>query len=168
MGVSGCGKSTVGRALAERLGWNFQEGDDLHPDANVAKMRASRPLDDADRAPWLAAIAAKIDGWRKAGEAGVITCSALKRRYRDVLIGDRDDVGLIYLAGSRGLIAERLAGRCGHFMPAALLGSQFDTLEPPGADEHPLTVSAELPVDVIVDGLVTELSPSRATVAAQP
>jgi gluconokinase len=168
MGISGSGKSTVGRALADRLGWDYQEGDRLHPPANVAKMSAGYPLDDADRAPWLAAVAATIDGWRGAGKAGIVTCSALKRRYREILIGDRDGVGLVYLAGSRELIAERLAARRGHFMPAALLDSQFAALEPPDADERPIVVSAELPVDAIVDHLVTVLSPSRATIPARP
>ena len=168
MGVSGSGKTSVAHALADRLGWNFQEGDRLHPPANVAKMMAGHPLDDADRAPWLAAVAATIDGWRDAGEPGVITCSALKRRYRDAIIGDRPDVGLIYLFGTRDLIAGRLAARRGHFMPAALLDSQFEALEPPEADEHPIKVSASLPVDAIVDHLVTVLSPSRATIPAQP
>lgn len=167
-GESGCGKSAVGRRLAERLGWEYQEGDNLHPEANVAKMRAGRPFDDADRALLLAAVAAKADGWRKAGGAGGSICSALRRRYRDVLIGGRDDAGPIYLTGSRELIAEGLAGRRGHFMSTVLLDSQFDALEPSGADERLLTASAELPVDVIVDRLVTKLSPSRATIAAQP
>lgn len=141
MGVSGCGKTTVGRRLAARLHWAFQEGDRLHPPANVAKMKSGQPLTDADRAPWLAAVAGAIDAWRRAGGHGVITCSALRRAYRRRIIGDREDVGLVYLQGSRDLIAGRLAARRGHFMPAGLLDSQLATLEPPGPEEHPITVS---------------------------
>ena len=129
MGVSGCGKSTVAALLAGRLGWDFEEGDDLHPAANVAKMAAGHPLDDADRRPWLAAVAAWIRQHTDAGRPGIITCSALKKSYRDVLRGDR--VMFVYLAGTREQIAARLAARHGHFMPPALLDSQFATLEPP-------------------------------------
>ena len=158
MGVSGSGKTTVGEALARRLGWLFQEGDALHPPENIAKMKAGLPLDDEDRAPWLAAIAARIDEWRRLGEAGVITCSALKRRYRDVIVGNRADVRLIYLEGSRELIGERLASRRGHFMPATLLDSQFAALEPPGPEEDPIAVSAEDPVDAIVARIAAALT----------
>lgn len=165
MGVSGSGKSTVGEALAKRLGWLFEDGDALHPAANVAKMRAGHPLDDDDRAPWLAAIGAKIEAWRAAGTPGVVTCSALKRRYRDVIAGGRDDVRLIYLEGSPALIAARLAGRRGHFMPAALLQSQFAALEPPNLEEAPVVVSIDGPVAAIVDRLVTALSSPKATMA---
>src|SRR5438552_2564312 len=118
MGVSGAGKTTIGQRLAKRLGWTFAEGDDLHPLENVAKMRSGQPLTDADRAPWLAAVAAMIDRWRARREPGVITCSALKRSYRRQIIGPRRDVRLVFLHGSRELIAERLARRRGHFMPA--------------------------------------------------
>jgi carbohydrate kinase (thermoresistant glucokinase family) len=150
MGVSGSCKTTVGRALAKRLGWQFQEGDALHPPENVAKMKAGHPLDDEDRAPWLAAVAARIDEWRRNDQCGVITCSALKRRYRDIIIGNRRDVRLIYLEGSRELIGGRLENRRGHFMPASLLDSQFATLEPPGADEDAIIVSTDAPVAQIV------------------
>jgi carbohydrate kinase (thermoresistant glucokinase family) len=160
MGVSGSGKTTVGEALARRLGWLFQEGDALHPPENIAKMKAGLPLDDEDRAPWLAAIAARIDEWRRLGESGVITCSALKRRYRDPIVGNRADVRLIYLEGSRQLIGERLAGRRGHFMPATLLDSQFAALEPPGPDEDPITVSAEDAVDANVARIAAALTPT--------
>lgn len=161
MGVSGSGKTTVGKALARRLGWLFQEGDALHPPENIAKMKAGVPLDDKDRAPWLAAIAARIDEWRRLGESGVITCSALKRRYRDIIVGNRADVRLIYLEGSRQLIGERLASRRGHFMPATLLGSQFAALEPPEPDEDPITVSAEAPVDANVARIAGALTTTR-------
>ena len=158
MGVSGSGKTTVGRALAERLGWNFQEGDLLHPPENVAKMTAGEPLDDGDRAPWLAAVASRIDEWRHRGESGVITCSALKRSYRKIIIGSRREVRLIYLSGSRELITDRMRRRQGHFMPARLLDSQFETLEPPGPEENAITVPVGAPVEKIVDRLVAELS----------
>lgn len=142
MGVAGSGKSTVGRALAQTLGWPFQEGDDLHPPENVARMRAGVPLTDADRVPWLEAIGAWIDGQAAVRAPGVVTCSALKSRYRAVLTGGRPQVRIVYLRGSAGLIAGRIAGRPGHFMPASLLDSQFATLEEPAAWEHVLTVEA--------------------------
>jgi gluconokinase len=159
MGVSGSGKTTVGRVLAERLHWRFQEGDALHPPENVAKMRSGHPLNDNDRAPWLAAIAARIDEWLRLDENGVITCSALKRQYRDTIIGDRAGVSLVYLEGSRALLAERLAARTDHFMPPNLLDSQLQTLEPPTPDEHPIIVSVESPVEIIVDRIVAGLKP---------
>ncbi|MDT4892920.1 MAG: gluconokinase [Pseudonocardiales bacterium] len=138
MGVSGSGKSTIGQALAHRLGWSFADADDLHPPENIAAMAAGQPLDDAARAPWLARVAAWIDARIAAGGPGVIACSALRRRYRDVL--RRPEVVFVHLAGSVSEIAERVADRPEHFMPAALLGSQFETLELPGKDEHAITV----------------------------
>src|ERR1700745_838385 len=138
--VSGSGKSTVAALLAAALGCQFQEGDDLHPPENVEKMRSGTPLTDADRMPWLRKIAAEIDGWRARGECGVLTCSALKRRYRDIIIGDRRDVGLVYLKGSRELIHQRRVARHGPSMPVALRDSQFATLEAPTPDEHPIVV----------------------------
>ena len=140
MGVSGSGKTTVAALLAAALGCRFQEGDDLHPRENVEKMRSGTPLTDADRLPWLRKIAEEIDGWRARGECGVLTCSALKRSYRDIIIGDRHDVGLVYLKGSCDLIHQRMAARHEHFMPIALLDSQFATLEEPTPDEHPIVV----------------------------
>jgi gluconokinase len=140
MGVSGSGKTTVSALLAAALGWQFQEGDELHPPANVEKMHGGTPLTDADRLPWLQKIAAEIDAWRARGQSGVLTCSALKRSYRDIIIGDRTDVRLVYLRGSYELIRRRLAARHEHFMPAALLESQFAVLEEPAADEHPIVV----------------------------
>ena len=139
MGVSGSGKTTVAVLLAAALGCQFQEGDDLHPAANVAKMQSGTPLTDADRLPWLKKIAEEIDGWRARGDSGVLTCSALKRSYRDIIVGDRPDVTLVYLKGSRELIHQRMASRHEHFMPLALLDSQFETLEEPTVDEHSLT-----------------------------
>jgi carbohydrate kinase (thermoresistant glucokinase family) len=140
MGVSGSGKSTIARAIAQHFGWPFQEGDDLHPPANVAKMHAGEPLTDADRAPWLRAIAGWIDArLAEGGEAnGVITCSLLKRAYRAQVIGGKPGVRLLYPYGSQTLIAGRMAARHGHFMPTSLLDSQFATLEPPGEEERAL------------------------------
>jgi carbohydrate kinase (thermoresistant glucokinase family) len=143
MGVSGSGKSTVGTLLAGSLQWEFEDADWFHPAANVDKMHKGTPLTDEDRWPWLRAIAAWIDKTRGEGGHGVIACSALKRRYRDVLIGDRADVRLVYLRGSEQLISRRIATRHEHFMPASLLHSQFVALEEPGHDEKPITVSVE-------------------------
>jgi gluconokinase len=160
MGVSGSGKTTVAAMLAGRLHWAFEEGDSLHPPENVAKMRRGIPLTDEDRLPWLRAVAAWIDHWRERREHGVITCSALKRAYRRIIIGDRSDVRLVYLKGDQSLIAQRLAARHGHFMPPSLLQSQFDALEEPGPDENPIVVpigpSPREIVDLIVAALVAE------------
>ena len=157
MGVSGSGKTTIARGVAEREGWRLLEGDAFHPPSNVAKMHAGTPLTDEDRWPWLRAIAHEIDAMRARGEQGVVACSALKRSYRDILIGDRTDVVLVYLQGSQALIAERIAARKGHFMPAALLESQFATLEEPGPDEHPIVVSIGPSPEAIVDAVVDRL-----------
>jgi gluconokinase len=140
MGVSGSGKTTVSALLAAALGCQFQEGDDLHPRENIEKMHGGTPLTDADRLPWLHVIAEEIDGWRARGESGVLTCSALKRSYRDIIIGDRPDVTLVYLKGSYDLIRRRMASRHEHFMPIGLLDSQFASLQEPTPDEHAITV----------------------------
>jgi gluconokinase len=168
MGVSGSGKTTVARELAAILGWRFQEGDDLHPPANVEKMRRAIPLTDDDRWPWLRAIAAVIDGWRARGEHGVLTCSALKRAYRDIIINGRPDVALVYLRGSKALIAGRMTGRHGHFMPVALLDSQFATLEEPGSDEHPIIAEIGMPLDEIVRTLALALKHPVGTPSEGP
>lgn len=162
MGVSGCGKTTVARAVAARLGWPLQEGDALHPAENVAKMAAGTPLSDADRRPWLAAVADWIDGRRRAGGHGLITCSALKRDYRRVIVGDRPDVRLVYLRGDRDTIARRLAARTGHFMPASLLASQFATLEEPGGEERPIVVDVAGEPDEVVESVVAAVSAAAA------
>ena len=156
MGVAGSGKTTIAAVLAEHLGWRLLEGDTFHPPANVAKMAAGTPLTDDDRWPWLRAIAAEIDAIRATDQAAVVACSALKKAYRDVLIGDRHDVRLVYLCGDRNLIGERLAARKGHFMPAALLDSQFATLEEPGPDETPIVVSVDADPDTIVATVLTK------------
>ncbi|MFD4247053.1 gluconokinase [Streptomyces sp. NPDC058525] len=141
MGVSGSGKTTTGRRLAERLGVPYAEGDDFHPPRNVAKMRAGRPLDDADRGPWLEAIAAWLA--QHTGQGGVVTCSALKRRYRDRLAAASPGVFFLHVDGSAELIAGRLAARRDHFMPVSLLQSQIADLEPLAADEP----GAVIPID---------------------
>jgi carbohydrate kinase (thermoresistant glucokinase family) len=159
MGVSGSGKSTIALELQRVLGWRFQEGDDLHPPANVEKMRSGHPLDDADRLPWLQAIAKWIDERLAAGEPGIITCSNLKRAYRQITIGDRRGVTLVYLKGEEQVIHDRIAQRQHRYMPPSLLQSQFDTLEEPGPDEHPVVVVVHGPVAEIVTELLKRLVP---------
>ena len=131
MGVAGSGKTTIGRALATALAWSFRDADEFHPPANVAKMSAGQPLTDADRAPWLAAICAFIDEKIARGENSVVTCSALKEKYRAQLIGGSASVKLVHLAGSAALLASRLASRTDHFMKLEMLASQLAALEPP-------------------------------------
>jgi gluconokinase len=162
MGVSGSGKSTVGEALAQRLGWRFEDGDKFHPASNVAKMHAGIPLTDDDRWPWLKAIADEIDRGCEASSPAVIACSALKRAYREVLVHARHDVRIVYLRGDQPLIAHRLALRKHHFMPPELLASQFQTLEPPGDDEGAVAVSIDAPIDGIVDEIVHQLQSAPA------
>jgi gluconokinase len=131
MGVTGAGKTTVGRALAASLGWEFHDGDELHSEANKRKMHLGIALDDADRAPWLAAVRQLIEGMLVEGHDGVVACSALKQSYRDEIVVDPKSVKVVYLKGSKELIADRLNRRSGHFMNPDLLQSQFDTLEEP-------------------------------------
>jgi len=160
MGVSGSGKSTIAEELSARLGWPFEEGDSLHPESNIAKMHAGIPLTDADRLPWLERVAAWIDEHRSKKQPGIITSSALKRTYRQIIIGDRPEVRLVYLRGGRHLIAEHLAGRHGHFMPPALLRSQIDTLEEPDPSEDPLTVDLGAPAAQVADEIIRLLGNS--------
>lgn len=141
MGVSGSGKSTLAAAVARRLGWSFAEGDDMHPPANVAKMRAGTPLTDEDRSPWLDEVAGWIRDRLDSGRPGVVTCSALKRSYRDVLRAP--GVVFVHVAGDAAAIEQRMAARSGHFMPTSLLASQLATLEPPQPDEAHVTVTAD-------------------------
>ena len=161
MGVSGAGKTTVAEELAARLGWAFQEGDELHPAANVAKMRAGIALTDEDRGPWLDRVAAWIDRQRAERRPGIITCSALRKAYRQRIIGDRPEVRLVYLRGGHDLVAKHLAGRAGHFMPGSLLQSQIDTLEEPEADEDPLTIDVDRAADQIADEIIRLLGASQ-------
>jgi gluconokinase len=165
MGVSGSGKSTVGALLALRLRWEFEDGDWFHPASNVEKMHNGIPLTDEDRWPWLEAIAAWIDKMHRARGHGVIACSALKRSYRDVLVGDRVGVRLVYLKGDEALILRRIATRHEHFMPRSLLHSQFEALEEPQPDENPIIVSiAPTPREIVaqvLSALPKTLMPSK-------
>jgi gluconokinase len=155
MGVSGSGKTTVGRLLATRLGWQYADADDFHPPANVAKMAAGHPLTDDDRWPWLRAIGAWIDARIAKREPGVVTCSALKRKYRDLI--RRPEAQLVHLQGSIDVIAPRLAARHDHFFKTALLASQFADLEPPSPDEHAITVPIDRDPSQVVDGIIAAL-----------
>lgn len=158
MGVAGCGKSTAGALIAERLGAAFVEGDRLHPPANVEKMAAGTPLADEDRWPWLDSIGAEIARHVAGGEGVVAACSALKRVYRDRLRATSGaELTFVFLSGTKALIGGRMNRRTGHFFPASLLDSQFATLEPPRADELHVVADLELPVETMVDGVMTEL-----------
>jgi gluconokinase len=167
MGVSGCGKSTVAGLMAGRLAWDFEEGDDLHPAANVDKMASGHQLDDEDRWPWLANVAAWIGEHTDSGRPGIITCSALKKRYRDVLRGER--VVFVYLDGTREQIARRLAARHGRLMPASLLESQFDALEPPTPDENAITIAVAASSSLEADEIMSRLglTPNAAAKAGK-
>jgi carbohydrate kinase (thermoresistant glucokinase family) len=158
MGVSGSGKTTIGAMLAGRLGWTYAEADDFHPPANVEKMQNGIPLNDDDRRPWLEATAE----WMKNQDGpAVVTSSALKRKYRDMLRAGRPDLRLVYLDGSQELIGKRMAARHGHFFPKQLLDSQFADLEPPSPDENPLIVSIDGPPERVVQEIMdrTGLTP---------
>ena len=161
MGVSGSGKTTVAALLAGRLNWKFQEGDALHSQANVDKMHHGVPLTDADRLPWLDSIAALIDRWNAERVSGIITCSALKRAYRERIQAGRPNVELIYLRGERALVSARITQRMGHYMPPSLLASQFETLEEPGDDEPVIAVDVGGPPDQIVETILTALRRER-------
>jgi gluconokinase len=158
MGVSGVGKSSVAAELVERTGWAFVEGDDLHPEANRAKMSAGIPLDDDDRWPWLHRVAAWIGQQEAAGRNGVVTCSALKRSYRDVLRDGHPSVWFVHLIAPAALIKSRLDARRGHYMPPSLLGSQLATLEPLGADEPGAGVDATASPAAVADHVLTLLA----------
>ena len=169
MGVSGCGKSSVARPLAQGLGVDYLEGDDWHTPENVARMRAGIPLTDADRQQWLERLAARLAEARQAGAGLVVSCSALRRRYRDVLRSGAPELRLLYLEGSAELLAQRTSQRQGHFMPPSLLASQLQTLEPPGADENVLVQDVALPVPEIVQAALSWLvSPAAAGARAVP
>jgi len=154
MGVSGSGKTSVAVGLQERLGWPYQEGDELHPKENVAKMRAGIPLDDEDRKPWLATCARWIRERHEAGTGGILTCSALKRRYRDALQQGLDDVVFVYLRVPEDLLRQRLEKRTGHYMPSSLLPTQLRDFEVPQLDERVITVTSHEGVVETVDAVM--------------
>ena len=162
MGVCGSGKSTVGQALAGALGLPFVEGDELHPPDNVARMAAGIPLTDEDRRGWLDAIAARLDDATARAHGAVVACSALKRAYRDRLRQAAPDLKVVWLHGDEALLARRLAGRAGHYMPPSLLPSQLATLEPPQTDEHALAADIAQPPEALVQGLVHQLQEPAA------
>lgn len=157
MGVSGCGKTTVASIVAGRLGWAFEEGDALHPQSNIDKMRSGHPLTDDDRWPWLDKVADWVEARLDAGQNGLITCSALKRAYRDRINRRGSGVVFVFLSGSKELIAARLAARHGHFMPPDLIDSQFADLEEPGDDEPAIRVEIGPPPTVIADAVLDDL-----------
>ena len=154
MGVSGAGKSTIGQLLSQRLGQQMIEGDSLHPPSNVEKMSRGTPLTDEDRLPWLKAIAARIGEARQARQPVIVTCSALKRAYREILADGHEDVGFVYLQGSKDLIAGRLTARTNHFMPPGLLDSQFAALQEPGVDEPTIAMAIDATPAEIVERIV--------------
>ncbi|NUR79999.1 MAG: gluconokinase [Dermatophilaceae bacterium] len=166
MGVSGSGKTTVGAALAQRLRVPFADADDFHPEANIAKMSAGIPLTDDDRGPWLEIIGDWLASHAETG--GVVSCSALRRAYRDVLTAGAPQAYFIHLHGTPAVIAARVAGRPGHFMPAALVESQFATLEPLGADERGSVLDVDQPVDDLVSQAVDLVQPGPATDSSNP
>lgn len=157
MGVSGCGKSSVGARLAARLGTTFLDADDFHPSANVERMRAGIALTDADRAAWLDALAARLAQAVAGNESVVLACSALKRSYRDALRRGAPQLRLVHLTGSRALLAERIAAPADHYMPPSLLPSQLALLEAPGADERAITLDVAPPTDDLVAALLKAL-----------
>lgn len=159
MGVSGSGKTTLAQLLAQRLGRPWIEADDLHPPANVAKMAAGTPLDDEDRWPWLATIRDRLTEQTRAGQPTVMTCSALKRTYRDVLRAAEGRVRFVHLTAAPDLLADRMSHRAGHFMPTTLLPSQLATLEPLGPDEDGVAVLVDVPPDEVADRVLAALHP---------
>ena len=161
LGVSGSGKSTVAATLVDRLGWEFAEGDDFHPPANVAKMRAGHPLDDDDRWPWLRSLAAWIGAHEKAGRNVVVTCSALKRSYRDLLRDGHPSVWFAHVTVAPELLRERIEHRTGHYMPASLLDSQLATLEPLADDEPGARISGAESPPSVVDEVLAALDAER-------
>lgn len=158
MGVSGCGKTSVARALEKQLGWPYAEADDFHPQANKDKMAAGIALNDDDRWPWLESLRSWMNIHAQAGNSTIVTCSALKRSYRDLLAEATGKVLFVHLDGTHDLIAERMTKRVGHFMPTTLLPSQFATLEPLAADEHGVTVDIAPPVSELAKAVLDEIA----------
>jgi gluconokinase len=161
MGVSGCGKSTVGHALAQRLGVHYVEGDDLHPPQNIERMAAGIPLTDVDRHEWLQEVASQLANATTEARGVVVSCSALKRRYRDQLRAGAPDVRFVHLQGTRALLAERVAARSHAYMPPSLLDSQLATLEPPAPDEDPIVLDIAQPVDQLAAEAERQLKTSH-------
>ena len=158
MGVSGAGKTLIGKRLATQLAWSFYEGDDYHPERNVEKMSQGIALTDADRAPWLEALHDLLGALLAQDKSAVLTCSALKRAYRQRLVYGHDGVCIVYLRGSYALIRQRLEARRGHFMGAALLASQFEALDEPDASEGVLTVDTSQSPEIIVEAIKRQLT----------
>jgi gluconokinase len=156
-GPAGAGKSTVAAELGRRLGWPVADGDDFHAPDSIAKMRAGQPLSDDDRLPWLAAIGRWIDGQLSAGQPAVVTCSALRRRYRELLSDGRDGVWFACLDVSPAELERRVGGRRDHFMPASLVEDQLRVLEPFGPDEPGIVVNADAPLEVVVESIIGRL-----------
>ena len=168
MGVSGSGKTTIGRALASELGADFLEGDKFHPPSNVAKMSRGEPLDDADRWPWLDRMAEELARARSSGRSAVLACSALKRSYRDRLRRGAPDLRLVFLKGDKALILERLNARTQHFMPPGLLDSQFKVLEEPGPDESPVVIDVTPPLQILMGQLPRLLRQAPSSAPLSP
>ncbi|WP_369133730.1 gluconokinase [Modestobacter sp. I12A-02662] len=166
MGVSGSGKTSVSQELTRQLGWEYIEGDDLHPEANVAKMAAGTPLQDEDRWPWLRRVAEEIGAHEAAGSSVIVTCSALRRAYRDLLREGHPSVWFAHVHVSEAVLAERLRNRQGHYMPPSLLGSQLATLEPLGEDEPGGVVPGDGPLAQTVADLLTTLRAERGEAAS--
>jgi gluconokinase len=168
MGVSGSGKTTIGRALAGAVGAEFLEGDTFHPAANIAKMSRGEPLDDADRWPWLDRMAGELARAKASGRSVVLASSALKRTYRDRLRQGAPDLRLVYLKGDKELIRTRMAARTHHFMPPGLLDSQFAALEEPGPDEAPLVIDVTPPLDILMGQLPRIVGASLSSAPPRP
>lgn len=168
MGVSGVGKSTVGKSLSAVLGWTYAEGDAFHSEANVAKMASGHPLTDDDRWPWLRAIGAWMDEQIEAGEPSVVTCSALRRAYRDLLDEGRPEVRFLHLEAGEALVADRMSHRADHYMPASLLRSQYDALEPLGDDEPGVSISVEGTAPEVLRRALSALGLSTSGLAEGP
>jgi gluconokinase len=169
MGVSGSGKTTVAMALAHQLGWDFAEGDAFHPDENVRRMRSGHALDDEDRWPWLRRLAEWIGARERQGVSAVLTCSALKRSYRDLLRDGHPSVWFAFLAVDREVLLDRVVRRSGHYMPPSLLDSQLETLEPLQPDEPGVTLDADRPGEEVVAALIAALrAQHRLPVPAPP
>jgi gluconokinase len=158
MGPAGAGKSSVAGRLAQRLAWPFVEGDTFHPPSNIEKMRSGHPLDDDDRRDWLAALAQQIARWREAGVSGVLTCSALKRAYRDRLRSADPELVIVYLEADEALLRHRVSGRSGHYMPPQLVASQLAALEPPGPEEGPIVLDARAPLERLIDSAAAAIA----------